>query len=986
MKDFQMKAEEKDERKDDTKKMKPPQKFGWIEGVLVRSAMSIFGVIFYLRLTWVTGQAGILLASGIVIVSSIIALFTALSLCAICSNGRIKGGGPYYIISRSLGPEFGGSIGIIFSTANAVAVGITISGFAETLNEVLKSYGVVFIDGGINSVRVLSWITEVVLFIIVITGVNFESKTQLVLMTVAVASVANYYIGSVLKPTDSQKARGMTGYKMSTFSDNMLPNFRGESLSTIFSIYFPAITGFLAGANMSAGSTVLRDASGSIEDIVFGNLSACNESCKYGLLNSYQVIEMEGGWGPLITLGIFAASLSSALAAMVSAPQIFDAVAKDKIFPYLEVLTSVPSGKGKNHPKKALFLTFCIAALIIAIGEINSIAPIITNFYMASYALINYACFDASFAQSPGFRPAFRHYNKWISLLGALICIVLMFYINWWAALMTTTFILLMYVYLVRRKPDVNWGTSSQANMYRSALQKILKLQNMPHHVKTYRPQFLVLTGSPVRRPALVDFVSNITKDSCLMICGHVVPGTVTERLIAAVDNFTQHMFKWLKRRRVYAFYRAVISSTLLEGAQSLLQLSGMSNLMPNILFIGYKNNWEECTLKEIYDYFQLIHLGFDFDKGVCILRLPQGFDISQLIDETRKTEMLHQTSDDGQNVWTAQSDRNLRKTSIQSAVSSDTDVFPNDLEYKNRCKFLSQNSEFDASSLDVNFSESIIDVINGKSIAPRTHPAVKSLRCDPGYESSIDEESIRDLQFEIVTSNVHKALGPRKKSTVLNRIKWKKKSTGASTQFDVFKTKIKKAVIDVWWLYDDGGLTVLISHLLTLNKSYLQGSKLRIFTITNCESKIEEEKQKLAEMLSKFRIEFSEVCVLPNLNTPPDSSVQEEFTKFIEKFLVPTVSTMDPSEPAFSVYTDETELTNMKQRVKFHTLRYLRIRHLLLDKSKTANLIVLTFPIPRKRGISASLYLTWLEMLTKDLPPILLVRGNQKAVLTFYS
>jgi len=116
---------------------------------------SIFGVMLYLRISWVSGQAGILLGSCVVLLGTLITVITALSTSAICTNGQIKGGGAYYLISRSLGPEFGGSIGVIFSMANAVGAAMYVVGFAETVRDVMKAHGMVIIDGDLMDIRII---------------------------------------------------------------------------------------------------------------------------------------------------------------------------------------------------------------------------------------------------------------------------------------------------------------------------------------------------------------------------------------------------------------------------------------------------------------------------------------------------------------------------------------------------------------------------------------------------------------------------------------------------------------------------------------------------------------------------------------------------------------------------------------------------------------------------------------------------------------
>lgn len=115
-------------------------KFGWIKGVLIRCILNIFGVMIFLRLSWIVGQAGIGQTTIIILLATLVTLITALSTSAICTNGEVKGGGAYYLISRSLGPEFGGAIGIVFSFANAVAGAMYCIGFAETLVTLLDVF------------------------------------------------------------------------------------------------------------------------------------------------------------------------------------------------------------------------------------------------------------------------------------------------------------------------------------------------------------------------------------------------------------------------------------------------------------------------------------------------------------------------------------------------------------------------------------------------------------------------------------------------------------------------------------------------------------------------------------------------------------------------------------------------------------------------------------------------------------------------------
>ena len=166
-----------------------------------------------------------------------------------------------------------------------------------------------------------------------------------------------------------------------------------------------------------------------------------------------QVMEAVSGWGPIVTAGIFASTLSSALASLVGAPKTFQAVCKDHLFPYIDFF-GVGYGPGQE-PRHGYLLAFFVAIAFILIGDLNVIAPIISNFFLIVYALINYAVFAASLGRSPGWRPSFKYYNMWVSLLGALLCLAMMFLINWWAALVTIVIVIVLYKYIDFTKPEV---------------------------------------------------------------------------------------------------------------------------------------------------------------------------------------------------------------------------------------------------------------------------------------------------------------------------------------------------------------------------------------------------------------------------------------------------------------------------------------------------------------------------------------------------
>ncbi|XP_023789770.1 solute carrier family 12 member 1 isoform X2 [Cyanistes caeruleus] len=924
-------------------------KFGWVKGVLVRCMLNIWGVMLFIRLSWIVGQAGIGLGIIVIALSVVVTTLTGISMSAICTNGVVRGGGAYYLISRSLGPEFGGSIGLIFAFANAVAVAMYVVGFAETVVELLKESDTLMVDES-NDIRIIGTITVVCLLGISVAGMEWEAKAQVILLIVLLVAIANFFIGTVIPTNTEKKARGFFNYQASIFAENFGPDFRsGEGFFSVFAIFFPAATGILAGANISgdlkdpqsaipqgtmlailittiayiavaicAASCVVRDATGNVNDTIVPGMS-CNGSsacglgydfsrcasqpCDYGLMNNFQVMSMVSGFGPLITAGIFSATLSSALASLVSAPKVFQALCKDNVYKGLEFFAK---GYGKNNePIRGYVLTFVIAMAFILIAELNTIAPIISNFFLASYALINFSCFHASYAKSPGWRPAFRYYNMWVSLFGALLCCGVMFVINWWAALITYAIELFLYIYVTYKKPEVNWGSSTQALYFVNALDSALALTTVEDHVKNFRPQCLALTGAPMVRPALLDITHSFTKNNGLCICCEVYMGP-RKLCVKEMNSGMEKKQAWLTKNKRKAFYAAVAADSFRDGVKSLLQASGLGRMKPNTLVIGFKKDWRSAPATQVENYVGIIHDAFDFELGVIIIRISQGFDISQVLQVQEELEKLEQ-----------------ERLALEATIKE------NDFEEGKRgiCGFFKKASTLNISKHETK-KESTINTIQSMHVG---------------------EFNQRLLE--------------------------------ASTQF---RKKQGKGTIDIWWLFDDGGLTILIPYILTIRKKW-KNCKLRIFTGGKV-NRIEEEKLVMASLLSKFRIKFADINIICDINIKPNKESWKFFEEMIEPYRLhescKDITTAEKLKRESPWKITDAELEAFKEK----SYRQVRLNELLQEHSRAANLIVLSLPVARKGAVSDYLYMAWLEILSKNLPPILMVRGNHKNVLTFYS
>ncbi|XP_011267934.2 bumetanide-sensitive sodium-(potassium)-chloride cotransporter [Camponotus floridanus] len=938
-------------------------KFGWIQGVLMRCLLNIWGVMLFLRLSWVVAQTGIGQAILLILTTTVVTTITALSMSAISTNGLIKGGGTYYMISRSLGPEFGGSIGLIFSLANAVACSMYVVGFCESLIDCLNSFNLCIVDCGITDIRIVGCLTIVVLLIIVVIGLEWEAKAQIFLLIILLLAIGDFTIGSFIGPkSNEEKAKGFIGYNAELFKENLYPNYRysegvEHNFFSVLAIFFPAATGILAGANISGdlkdpqtaipkgtllailltslsyliiaiivGSTVMRDASGNVNDLwaiynSFSTLSILGAdnstaienntniiesanrtwsvyqtafnctggSCNYGTHNSFEVIQLVSAFGPFIYAGCFAATISSALASLVSAPKIFQALCLDKLYPGIAWF----SGDKDKEPIRGYLLTFIIAVGFILIGELNAIAPLISNFFLAAYTLINFSTFHASLAKPIGWRPTFKYYNMWLSLAGAILCVSVMFLISWWTALITLSVVLALYLIVSYRKPDVNWGSTTQAQTYNNALTAVQQLDRVEDHVKNYRPQLLVLTGAPNTRSSLVDFAHHITKHQSLFICGHIIETSISYK---TRNSMLQNCSSWLRANKIKAFYSLVDGASFQDGATSLLQAAGLGKMRPNILLMGYKQDWATCPQNNLNMYFNTMHKALDMHIAVALLRLQEGLDCSVIGEDQKR----------------------LMPTSIPGNQS------------------FSQLSQ----------ASSVSDISIPGSPAPRRSRTINE------YPNPSSEEQRENRSNIMPITNI------------LNVV-------------TKFQRKHKKGTIDVWWLYDDGGLTLLLPYIISMRRNW-SNSKLRVFALANKNSELEYEQRNMASLLSKFRIDYSALKVIPDISKPAQTSTKAFFDSLIAGFQESSADSKNSDDDIIK----DSELMAMNEK----TNRHLRLRELLLENSMEANLVVMTLPMPRKGAVSAPLYMAWLETLTRDMPPFLLVRGNQTSVLTFYS
>jgi amino acid transporter len=587
-----------------------PSGLGTFGGVYTPSILTILGVIMYLRFGWVVGNVGLLGTLIIVTLSTSITFLTSLSISAIATDRVVRVGGAYYMISRSLGIETGGAVGIPLYFAQAFSVALYTIGFAES---------VVATFSHLNQLYV-ALITTVAVAVLALTSASIAIRAQYFIMAAIALSLIAFVFGHPVEPTQIE----LWG----------APDRLSEPFWGVFAVFFPAVTGIMAGVNMSGD---LRDPSRSIPT---GTLAAVGtgyviymglpiflamRADATTLLEEPLIMQQMALWGPAILLGVWGATLSSALGSILGAPRVLQALARDGILP--RWLSFLGTGSGRDdEPRIGTAVTLGVATAAVCLGDLNLIAPVLTMFFLTTYLVLNLSAAIEGFLQSPSFRPTFRVH--WVfSLLGAIGCIAVMFLINAVATVVAAVIVLCIYLWLQRRELQTTWGDVRRGIWMELMRMGIFQIDHQPD-TKNWRPHILVLSGAPTKRWSLIEFADALTHNRGLVTVSSVLPSG--SRDIAQQAKMEQTIRDYLERQGVQALVRLVTAPNPFDGAQRLVEAYGLGSLVPNTILLG---DSEEPSRRD--RYCQLIAEIHGAKRNLVILRENQelGFGLRRRID-----------------------------------------------------------------------------------------------------------------------------------------------------------------------------------------------------------------------------------------------------------------------------------------------------------------------------------------------------------------
>jgi len=550
-------------------------KLGAFLGVFTPSILTILGVILFLRTGWLVGNAGLMPSLAIVVLANCITLATAFSISAIATNMHVGSGGAYYMLSRSLGLEIGGAIGIPLFLAQTFSVTLYSFGFVESLRFVRPDLPLIPVAAA----------TVLTVALLSAKGAALALKAQLPLLAMVLLALLSLF-GGVF---------GIEHFSVGLWSgSDSAPSFW-----VIFAVFFPAVTGIMAGVSLSG------ELKNPARDIPRGTIAAvlvgfaiylivpvilaigADESTLLG----DPLVWLKVAAVPVLVLpGLWGAILSSALGSMLGAPRTLEALAADGVTP-----------RWMGRPGMSLFLSAVVALAAVLLGNLNAVAPVLTMFFLTTYGMINLVAGLEQLSGAPSFRPTLR--VAWpIALAAALACFAVMFLINHVAGIIAVLAELSIYAVLRHRSMTAAWGDLRYGALMSLARYTLLKLRDLPSAPRNWRPHILLFAGDVSRRPDLVRFAAWLNQGRGILTISRLLVGKLEEK-VEEVDGEQERIDELMRQWGLVAFAEVEVVPAFEDGVIATAQANGIAGIASNTLMFGWSRKPErrEAQLRVIH-------------------------------------------------------------------------------------------------------------------------------------------------------------------------------------------------------------------------------------------------------------------------------------------------------------------------------------------------------------------------------------------------
>ena len=547
------------------------KKFGTFGGVFTPSILTILGVIMYLRFPTIIGQAGLINTIGIIVIAHIISITTSLSVASLSTDKTVKTGGTYFMISRSLGLPIGGTLGLALFVGLSFSVSLYLIGFAESF---LAYWN---LDPSIDSVRIAGTIILIIVTTVTFISTSLAIKSQYFIMAAIALSLLSIFLGH---------------HEFAPREIHLKPLADAAPFMLLFGIFFPAVTGFEAGVSMSGD---LKDAKkslpiGAMAAVGVGFVVYLGLALFYAftvdaeaLRDDPQILFKISLVPVLVIIGIWGATLSSALGSILGAPRILQAIAMDKIAPKI-----FAKGTGKTQePRNALLLAFAIAEVGILIGELDVIARIVSMFFITTYAFLNLASAIESWSSSD-FRPAFK-IPRFVSILGAGSAFIVMILLDFIALAGAVVVLGSLFFYLSRKELVLETGDAWSSFWTNLAKRALLKLTKEKTDNRNWRPNIILFRGGKQERLHLVELG--------LAMTGKL--GALTDFELVLDGSSKNESFEGQKKTKnqVQYFSRRLVCDSVENGIKSVTNIYGFSGFEPNTVMMGWSHEPKNAGL-----------------------------------------------------------------------------------------------------------------------------------------------------------------------------------------------------------------------------------------------------------------------------------------------------------------------------------------------------------------------------------------------------
>lgn len=555
----------------------PPStgKLGTFVGVYTPTVLTILGVIMYLRFGWVVGHVGLWLALLIVVLANVITFITALSFSAVATNTRVGVGGAYFIISRSLGLEIGGAIGIPLFFSQTLSVTLYAYGLAESLR---------FVWPGIP-VQPAAFVIILLVGALAFRGAEGALRLQVPILGFIAMSLVALAAGSLLQ---GQADRILTSTAFGEFG-----------FWSVFAVFFPAVTGIMAGLSLSGDldnprrsipkGTVLATLTGFAVYLLVPVL-LCLGGDPAALRSDSLVwtrIALLGPW--LVLPGLWGAIFSSAVGSILGAPRTLQALSMDRLAP-----GRLAKGQQGAEPMTGLLVSLAIALGAVFLGDLNTVAEVVTMFFLSVYGTVNLVATLEKISGNPSWRPDVQ-IPWWLSLAGAMACLGVMLLIDVRASLVAVSVVLGLWLLLRRRERRENWG-DVRRDLYEAIIRwALVRLSHRPMTARNWRPHVLVFVSNVDRRLPLVRFGAWFSQNRGVVTVCELVVGDLLS-LDLDIHQREGQIDSVLRQAGIVAFGEVDVVVNIEQGIMDVAQANGIAGIESNTVILGWPDNLQRLV------------------------------------------------------------------------------------------------------------------------------------------------------------------------------------------------------------------------------------------------------------------------------------------------------------------------------------------------------------------------------------------------------